>query len=53
MWIVYKQVGIFTHYLTPSGKFQPVLERASKFPSKEMAESMAKKHGGVVRQSDN
>ncbi|WP_175561072.1 hypothetical protein [Hydrococcus rivularis] len=50
MWIVCKQVGLFTHYLTPSGTFQPGLERASKFVSQQMAEIMAKKHGGVARQ---
>ena len=50
MWIVEKKVGIFIHYLTPSGLFQPGIERANKFVSKEMAETMAKAHGGVVRQ---
>ena len=50
MWIVEKKVGIFTHYLTLSGKFQPGMEKANKFASKEMAEIMAKSHGGVVRQ---
>ncbi len=50
MWIVEKKVGIFTHYLTLSGKFQPGKDRANKFVSKEMAEIMAKAHGGVVRQ---
>ena len=38
------------HYLTPSGKFQPGIERAHKFASKEMAEIMVKVHGGVVSQ---
>lgn len=52
MWIVEKKVGIFTHYLTLSGKFQPGIEKANKFVSKQMAESMAKVHGGVVRQLD-
>ena len=50
MWIVEKKVGIFLHYLTPSGTFQPGKDRANKFASKEMAEIMAKIHGGVVRQ---
>ena len=50
MWIVEKKVGIFVHYLTPSGKFQPGKDRANKFVSFEMAETMAKVHGGVVRQ---
>lgn len=50
MWIVEKKVGIFVHYLTPSGKFQPGKERAHQFASKEMAEIMVKVHGGVVRQ---
>jgi hypothetical protein len=49
MWIVYKQVGLFTHYLTLSGKFQPLLEQARKFPSQQMAEIMAKKYGGSIR----
>ena len=50
MWIISKKVGVFTHYLTPTGIFQPSLERASKFPAREMAEAMAKTHGGVVQQ---
>ncbi|MGK7950859.1 MAG: hypothetical protein AB4368_19285 [Xenococcaceae cyanobacterium] len=50
MWIVEKKVGIFTHYLTPSNKFQPGIEKANKFLSREMAEAMVKVHGGVVRQ---
>jgi hypothetical protein len=50
MWIVYKQVGIFTHYLSAGNTFQPVIERASRFPSQQMAEIMAKKHGAAVRQ---
>jgi hypothetical protein len=37
-WIVEKKVGIFTHYLTFSGKFQPGIEKANKFVSKQMAE---------------
>lgn len=49
MWIVYKPVGIFTHYLNSSGTFQPGIERARKFLSQEMAEIMAKKHGGKVQ----
>jgi hypothetical protein len=48
MWIVEKKVGIFLHYLTPSGKFQPGIEKANKFVSLEMANTMAKVHGGVV-----
>ena len=50
MWIVEKKVGIFIHYLTPSNKFQPGIEKASKFTSEEMARTMAKVRGGVVRQ---
>jgi hypothetical protein len=50
MWIIYKQVGVFTHYLTPAGIFQPGIERASRFSSQQMAEIIAKKHGGAVRQ---
>jgi hypothetical protein len=53
MWVVEKKVGIFIHYLTYSGKFQPGIERANKFASKEMAEIMVKVHGGVVRQLNN
>jgi hypothetical protein len=52
MWIVYKQIGIFTHYLTISGIFQPGIEKANRFVSKEMADAMAKTHGGTVRQLD-
>lgn len=48
MWIVEKKVGIFIHYLTSSGKFKPGINLARKFASKEMAETMAKIHGGVV-----
>jgi hypothetical protein len=50
MWIVEKKVGIFTHYLTLSGKFQPGIDKAKHFPSKQMAESMVKVHGGTVRE---
>ncbi len=49
MWIVSKQVGVFSHYLTTANVFQPGMERANKFVSKEMAEIMAKKYGGVVQ----
>jgi hypothetical protein len=48
MWIVYKKVGIYTHYLTASGNFQPGLEKANKFASREMAEIIAKNKGGAV-----
>jgi hypothetical protein len=51
MWVIAKQVGVFTHYLTSAGVFQPGIDRASKFASKEMAEIMAKKHGGTVTKS--
>ena len=50
MWIVEKKVGIFVHYLTSLGKFQPGIDKASKFVSQEMAQTMAKVHGGTVRQ---
>ncbi len=53
MWIVEKKVGIFIHYLTASGKLQPGKEKANKFTSVQMAETMAKIHGGTVRQLDN
>ena len=53
MWVVEKKVGIFMHYLTTSGRFQPGIEKANKFPSLEMAKIMAKNHGGVVRQINN
>ncbi|MGV2829158.1 hypothetical protein [Myxosarcina sp. GI1(2024)] len=53
MWIVEKKVGIFVHYLTTSGKFQPGKDKANQFPSLQMAEIMAKVHGGTVRQLDN
>lgn len=50
MWIVEKKVGIFIHYLTPSGSFQPGIEKAHRFMSQEMAQTMAKIRGGMVRQ---
>ncbi|GAB4539935.1 MAG: hypothetical protein Tsb0014_30770 [Pleurocapsa sp.] len=50
MWIIEKKVGVFVHYLTLGGKFQPGIERANKFASKEMAEIMVKLHGGTIRQ---
>jgi hypothetical protein len=53
MWVVEKKVGIFVHYLTPSGKFQPGIEKANKFVSLEMAKIMAKNHGGVVVEINN
>ena len=52
MWVVEKKVGIFTHYLTLSGRFQPGIYKASKFASKQMAETMVKVHGGTVRKLD-
>ena len=52
MWIVEKKVGIFTHYLNLSGEFQPGIEKANKFASKQMASAMVKVHGGVIRQLD-
>jgi hypothetical protein len=51
-WIVEKKVGIFTHYLTLSGKFQPGIDKAKHFASRQMAEAMVKVHGGIVRQLD-
>ena len=50
MWIVEKKVGIFTHYLTLSNKFQPGIEKANKFTSKQMVEIMVKVHGGTIRE---
>jgi hypothetical protein len=50
MWIVEKKVGIFTHYLSLSGKFQPGIDKAKYFNSKQMAESMVKVCGGTVRE---
>ena len=49
-WIVEKKVGIFTHYLTLSNKFQPGIDKANKFVSKQMASAMVKVHGGMVRE---
>jgi hypothetical protein len=49
MWIVWKQVGLFTHYLTLSGMFQPGLDKARLYSSKEMAEIMIHKYGGKLR----
>ena len=48
MWIISKKVGVFTHYLTPTGIFTPTMDKASKFSSREMADIMAKKYGGIV-----
>ena len=53
MWIVEKKVGIFVHYLTSSGLFQPGIDKASKFTSEETARTMAKIHGGIVRPFTN
>lgn len=53
MWIIEKKVGIFIHYLTLSGRFQPGIEKARKFPSLEMAKTMAQIHGGAIRQLNN
>ena len=50
MWVVCKQVGVFTHYLSASGKFLPGEDKANRFASQEMAKIMAKTHGGTVRQ---
>ena len=50
MWIVEKKVGIFTHYLTLSGKFQPGIEKAKHFNPRQMVESMVKVHGGTMRE---
>ncbi|ELS03602.1 hypothetical protein Xen7305DRAFT_00033260 [Xenococcus sp. PCC 7305] len=49
MYIIEKKVGIFVHYLTLSGKFQPGIEKARQFSSLEMAKVMATTHGGEVR----
>jgi hypothetical protein len=48
MWVITKKVGVFTHYFTAAAVFQPGIDRANKFASQEMAEIMAKKHGGTV-----
>ena len=53
MWIIWKKVGLFEHYLNASGQFQPKLEEAKNFPSKEMADIMAKQKGGMVRSISN
>ena len=47
MWIVEKRVGIFTHYLSLSGKFQPGIEKAKRFASKQIAESTIKIYEGT------
>ncbi len=49
MWIIWKKIGIFDHYLDKMGSFYPKLDQAKRFTSKEMADIMAKKHGGIVR----
>lgn len=48
MWVVWKQVGLFTHYLTLAGMFQPGLEKARRYSSQEMAEIMIGKYGGKL-----
>ena len=50
VWVIEKKVGIFSHYFISPGKFQPGIEKAKKFASRDMAQIMAKAHGGVVRQ---
>ena len=49
MWLVHKQVGLFTHYLTSSGMFKPSLAEARRFSSLEIAEIMAKQHSAAVK----
>ena len=53
MWVIWKKVGLFEHYLNASGQFQPKFDEAKKFPSKEMADIMAKQKGGIVRSISN
>lgn len=48
MWVIWKQVGLFKHYLTLSGLFQPGLEKARLYSSKEMAEIIIEKYGGQL-----
>ena len=50
MWVVWKKVGIFDHYLGVSGQLLPNFETAQRFSSKAMADVMAQKHGGIVRE---
>jgi hypothetical protein len=50
MWLVHKQVGLFTHYLTPAGTFKPILTEAQRFSSPEMAEILAKRYSAKVQQ---
>ena len=50
VWVIEKKVGIFSHYFISPGKFQPGIKKAKKFASRDMAQIMAKAHGGVVRQ---
>ena len=47
---IWKKVGLFEHYLDATGAFQPRLELAKRYSSKQMADIMAKKHGGLVRE---
>ncbi|MCM1985400.1 hypothetical protein [Lyngbya confervoides] len=49
MWVVWKKVGLFEHYLSPSGGFKPGLHNAQRFHSQQMAEVMARQQGGAVR----
>ena len=42
-------MGLFEHYLDVTGEFQPRLDNAKRYPSKAMADIMAKTQGGMVR----
>lgn len=53
MWIIWKKVGLFDHYLDATGKFQPILANAKQFSSREMADIVAKTQGGIVRPLNN
>lgn len=49
MWIIWKKVGLFDHYLDVNGVFQPKKENAKQYSSKQMADIIAKKQGGIVQ----
>ena len=49
MWIIWKKVGLFDHYLDVNGVFQPKKENAKQYSSKQMADIIAKKQGGIKR----
>ncbi|MEM9138051.1 MAG: hypothetical protein AAGB01_12005 [Cyanobacteria bacterium P01_F01_bin.42] len=50
MWVVWKRVGIFDHYLSQTGEFQASLTHAQRYISKEIAQTMATRHQAAVKE---